>query len=95
MRRIMRTSARPCYGLDGAVRFAGRVSAEELVQWYSAADIFALPSSSEGQGIAALEAMACQLPVVGSAVGGLLETIEDGRTGALVPPGDVGAGRRR
>jgi glycosyltransferase involved in cell wall biosynthesis len=86
LRRIVREN-----GLDGAVRFAGRVSADELVHWYSAADIFALPSSSEGQGIAALEAMACQLPVVGSAVGGLLETIDDGRTGALVPPGDVGA----
>jgi glycosyltransferase involved in cell wall biosynthesis len=77
--------------LDGAVRFAGRVSAAELVQWYSAADVFALPSSSEGQGIAALEAMACQLPVVGSNVGGLQEMIDDGHTGLLVPPGDVPA----
>jgi glycosyltransferase involved in cell wall biosynthesis len=77
--------------LNDAVRFVGRVSDAELVRWYSAADVFALPSSSEGQGIAALEAMACELPVVGSAVGGLLETIDDGRTGALVPPGDVAA----
>jgi glycosyltransferase involved in cell wall biosynthesis len=78
-------------GLGDAVRFAGRVSDTQLVQWYSAADVFVLPSSSEGQGIAALEAMACQLPVVASAVGGLLEAIEDGQTGALVPPGDVTA----
>ena len=78
-------------GLQDAVRFAGRVSDSELVQWYSAADVFALPSSSEGQGIAALEAMACALPVVASAVGGLLATIEDGLTGVLVPAGDVNA----
>jgi D-inositol-3-phosphate glycosyltransferase len=81
--------------LEGAVQFVGRVSSEQLVQWYSAADAFALPSSSEGQGIAALEAMACQLPVVGSAVGGLLETIDDGRTGVLVPSGDVSGLARR
>jgi glycosyltransferase involved in cell wall biosynthesis len=58
---------------------------------YAAADVFALPSSSEAQGIVALEAMACGLTVVASAVGGLRGTIEDGRTGFLVPPGDVSA----
>jgi glycosyltransferase involved in cell wall biosynthesis len=64
---------------------------ETLLQWYAAANVFALPSSSEAQGIAALEAMACGLPVVASAVGGLLGTIDDGQTGYLVPPGDVAA----
>jgi len=77
------------YGLTSAVDFLGRVSADVLEQWYAAADVFALPSSSEAQGIAALEAMASGLPVVASAVGGLLRTIDDTRTGFLVPAGDV------
>ena len=77
--------------LGERVRFVGRVPDEALLQWYAAADVFALPSSSEAQGIAALEAMACGLPVVASAVGGLLGTIDDGHTGYLVPPGDVAA----
>jgi glycosyltransferase involved in cell wall biosynthesis len=76
---------------DDAVRFVGRVEDEQLLDYYAAADVFALPSSSEAQGIVALEAMACGLPVIASGVGGLLGTIEDGRTGFLVPPGDVPA----
>lgn len=73
------------------VRFAGRLSDAQLMDAYAAADVFALPSSSEAQGIVALEAMACGLPVVASAVGGLLGTIEDGLNGWLVPAGDVDA----
>jgi glycosyltransferase involved in cell wall biosynthesis len=54
-------------------------------------DIFALPSRAEGFGVAALEAQAMELPVVGSDVHGIPDTVEDGRTGLLVPPGDVDA----
>jgi glycosyltransferase involved in cell wall biosynthesis len=76
-------------GLGEVVRFTGRIGEDALLDAYAAADVFALPSSSEAQGIVALEAMACGLTVVASAVGGLRGTIEDGRTGFLVAPGDV------
>jgi glycosyltransferase involved in cell wall biosynthesis len=76
-------------GITSAVCFTSRVEHEVLLDWYAAADVFALPSSSEAQGIVALEAMACGLPVVASAVGGLLGTIDDGQDGYLVSPGEV------
>jgi glycosyltransferase involved in cell wall biosynthesis len=75
--------------LEDCVHYTGRVDDTRLLDYYAAADVFALSSSSEAQGIVALEAMACGLPVVASAVGGLLGTIEDGHTGFLVPSGEV------
>lgn len=55
------------------------------------ADIFALPSRSEAFPNAVLEAMATGLPIVASGVGGILELIDEGKTGLLVPPGDAHA----
>ena len=55
------------------------------------ADLFLLPSETESFGLAALEAMACGVPVVASAVGGLPEVIPDGEVGFLCPLGDVEA----
>jgi glycosyltransferase involved in cell wall biosynthesis len=55
------------------------------------ADAALCASRTEGLGIALLEAMAMARPVVGFAVGGVRETVDDGRTGWLVPAGDVGA----
>lgn len=55
------------------------------------ADVVAIPSRQEGQGIVALEAMAARRPVVASRIGGLTETIMDGETGLLVPPEDPSA----
>ena len=52
----------------------------------SIADLFLLPSQQESFGLAALEAMACEVPVVASAVGGLNEVIEHGVTGFLHDP---------
>jgi glycosyltransferase involved in cell wall biosynthesis len=56
-----------------------------------ACDLFLLPSAHESFGLAALEAMSCGLPVVGSSTGGLPEVVEDGQTGFLASPGDVDA----
>ncbi|MGH7333496.1 MAG: glycogen synthase [Candidatus Rokuibacteriota bacterium] len=59
---------------------------EEVIQLYSHAAVFCCPSVYEPFGLINLEAMACQTPVVASAVGGILEVVEDGVTGLLVPP---------
>jgi N-acetyl-alpha-D-glucosaminyl L-malate synthase BshA len=74
-------------GLQHVVEFAGEQ--HDLVPWLSAADLFLLPSQQESFGLAALEAMACEVPVVASRVGGLPEIIDDGRTGYLREPDDI------
>jgi N-acetyl-alpha-D-glucosaminyl L-malate synthase BshA len=59
---------------------------EEVVPLLSVSDLFLLPSAQESFGLAALEAMACEVPVVASRVGGLPEVIEHGISGFLHPP---------
>jgi glycosyltransferase involved in cell wall biosynthesis len=74
-------------GVDASVRFTGHVRASELRRLIDEASCLVLPSRSEGLGRVVLEAMARGRPVVGSAVGGLTEVIEEDKTGHLVPPG--------
>jgi N-acetyl-alpha-D-glucosaminyl L-malate synthase BshA len=62
---------------------------EDIIPLLSAADVFLLPSAQESFGLAALEAMACEVPVVASRVGGLPEVISHGVTGFLHPPEDL------
>ncbi|MGD9905351.1 MAG: N-acetyl-alpha-D-glucosaminyl L-malate synthase BshA [Vicinamibacterales bacterium] len=76
-------------GLGPDVEFAGEQ--QDLVPWLSVGDVFLLPSAQESFGLAALEAMACEMPVVAFRVGGLPEIIDDGATGFICPPGDVAA----
>jgi glycosyltransferase involved in cell wall biosynthesis len=74
-------------GIDAQVEFRGHV--EDVPALLAGADAFVLPSRTEAFPNAAIEAMAAGLPVVASAVGGLLDLIDDGRTGVLVPPDAV------
>ncbi|WP_051632972.1 N-acetyl-alpha-D-glucosaminyl L-malate synthase BshA [Thermonema rossianum] len=69
------------------VRFLGKLEAVEEV--LSVADVFLMPSEKESFGLAALEAMACEVPVVSSNAGGLPELNEHGKTGFVSPVGDV------
>jgi alpha-maltose-1-phosphate synthase len=62
------------------------VPVDVVTQLYSHAAVFACPSVYEPFGLINLEAMACETAVVASAVGGILEVVEDGKTGVLVPP---------
>jgi glycosyltransferase involved in cell wall biosynthesis len=71
-------------GLQDCVDYVG--AATDVWPLLAEASVFSLPSHYEPLGIAALEAMAAGLPVVATAVGGLREIVEDGRTGFLVSP---------
>jgi glycosyltransferase involved in cell wall biosynthesis len=76
-------------GLDARVSFTGRV--DDVADRLRASDLFVFPSEFEALGISLIEAAACGLPAIGARTGGIVDVIEDGASGLLVPPGDAGA----
>lgn len=75
-------------GVADRVRFTGMVDEAEKADLYRLADVYAMPSRGEGFGFVMLEAMACGVPVVASAVDGGREAVRDGAIGMIVDPGD-------
>lgn len=69
----------------------GALPRNEMPAFWNSLSVAVVPSFHEAFGLIALEAMACGIPVVASAVGGLKEIVEDSETGMLVPPGDAAA----
>jgi colanic acid/amylovoran biosynthesis glycosyltransferase len=78
-------------GLDDAVDFVGAVGQDEIRRYYGIADVFCLSSFAEGIPVVLMEAMAMEIPVVGTAITGIPELITNGIQGLLVPPGRVDA----
>src|SRR4051794_3534066 len=98
--RIDRPAVLLCVGEDlpdrqvgnARLRFVGRVSPpEKLVPYYRAADVYLHAARAETFPNTVIEALACGTPVVGTAVGGVPEQVEEGVTGHLVPAGDAQA----
>jgi glycosyltransferase involved in cell wall biosynthesis len=71
--------------IDSHIRFAGDIPHEELHLWYNAADLFCLASGREGTPNVVLESLACGIPVVATAVGGIPEIICTDNLGLLTP----------
>jgi N-acetyl-alpha-D-glucosaminyl L-malate synthase BshA len=73
--------------MDGRAHFLGKQ--DNIEQWLGISDLLLLPSEMESFGLVALEAMACEVPVVASRVGGIPEVITDGIEGFLAGVGDI------
>src|SRR5207253_8552187 len=76
-----------CLGVADNCIFVGKQP--RIVDYLCASDILLLPSEQESFGLAALEAMVVQVPVIATRVGGLPEVVDDGATGFLSAVGDV------
>lgn len=76
-------------GMESRVAVVGRVDRDEKCKMLSQADIFVFPPRQlEGQPVVLIEAMSYGLPIVSTPRGGIVDLVEDGRTGILVPPGN-------
>ena len=72
--------------LNKHIEFVGKKTDDDLIREYKSSHLFVLPSSSEGQPITLLEAMACGLPIIATKTGGIPEIVKEGVNGLLVPP---------
>jgi phosphatidylinositol alpha-1,6-mannosyltransferase len=76
-------------GLSERVRFLGRVGLQSLVEIYRMADLFVMPSTGEGFGVAFLEAMASGTPALGLDVAGARDALADGQLGTAVSEAEL------
>ncbi|KKJ95152.1 glycosyltransferase [Micromonospora sp. HK10] len=76
-------------GVGEQVKLVGAVPHDQLATWYRSADVVACTPHYASAGRVSLEAMACGVPVVGYAMGGIADAVVDEVTGKLIPPGDV------
>jgi N-acetyl-alpha-D-glucosaminyl L-malate synthase BshA len=76
-------------GVTDAVQFVGKQPQSRVREYLSVADLLLLPSQSESFGLIALEAMACEVPVIATRVGGIPELVVEGECGYLFDIGDV------
>lgn len=76
-------------GLGEAVVFAGYQTQTQVAEHLARSDVFVLPSFAEGLPVVLMEALASRTPAVATRIAGVAELIADGKTGVLVPPGDV------
>lgn len=77
--------------LEKTVVFTGAANSRQVLAWWQRADVAVLSSTSEGMPVSLLEAAACGVPIVATAVGGIPELVETGETGYLVPPEEAPA----
>lgn len=89
-RETLKTIQRQLH-LEETVVFTGAADNHQVLAWWQGADVAVLSSDSEGMPVSLLEAAACAVPIVATAVGGIPELVETGKTGILVPPGEAPA----
>jgi mannosyltransferase len=77
--------------LHARIVITGELPVEEVQRWYQRLTIYAFTSRNEGFGLTLIEAMAAGVALVASRAGAAELAVEDGVTGVLIPPGDVGA----
>jgi len=84
-------AARARLRLEGVVELVGAADQGQVLEWWRRAAVAVLTSENEGMPVSLMEAAACGVPAVATAVGGVSELVVDGETGLLTPPGDADA----